>query len=85
MFKLLKRLICIVVIALIIFFGLALWEGGEKFRWFGRKSEKAGRIIKKESESVGEKADKIKEGVGKVEKGIKKLKGDSKTDEKPSD
>jgi len=60
MFKLIRRLIAIAVIAAIVFLALSLWRGGEPFRWFGKKSEYAGDILKKKSEEVGAEADKIK-------------------------
>jgi hypothetical protein len=57
MCKCIKRIICLLVVGVSVFFALALWSGGEKFRWFG---EKTGGAIKESSEKLGEKADEIK-------------------------
>jgi hypothetical protein len=60
MFKLITRLIGLIVIAGIISLALAMWDGGKPFRWLGIKSQRAGEVIKKKSEEIGEEADKIK-------------------------
>src|SRR5271169_6016009 len=57
MFKLIRRIICLLVIAVIVFIVIALRSGGDKFRWFG---EKTGGVIKESSEKLGQKADEIK-------------------------
>jgi hypothetical protein len=84
MIKLIVRLIFLAIVAGLIFIGVAIYSGGEKFRWFGKK-------VGQESEKMGEKADKIKQGSEKVIKGIEqtteKVKGitgskESKKDEK---
>lgn len=94
MFKMVKRIIGIILIIAIIFIALALWRGGEPFKWFGKKSENAGKIIREKSKAVGEEADRIKEkkehikevteqvtkGVGKAGEKIKNI--GSKDDEK---
>ncbi len=79
MFKLIKHLIGIIIIAAILFFALSLWKGGKPFRWLGVKSEQAGEAIKKKSEEAGEEADKIqkksesiKSVTERVTEGIKK-------------
>ena len=79
MFKLIRHLIVIVIITAIVFLALSLWQGGEPFRWFGKKSEQAGEVLKKKSEEVGNEADKIKkksedvkDTTKKVTEGIKK-------------
>jgi len=78
MFKLIKRLIVIVLISGIIFLALSLWQGGDPFRWFGKKSKKAGEVIKEKSEEIGQKADtiqkkteKIKNTTDRISEGIK--------------
>ncbi len=89
MFKLIKRVIYILIIVGVVFMVLSLWQGGGPFRWFGNKSEKAGDIIKEKSEEIGKEADKIKgetekikgatkrvaEGIKKQEKKIKDIAG----------
>lgn len=67
MFKLIRRLICLIIIAAILFIGLAFWSGGEKFRWFGK-------TVKEKSEEVGEKADRIKERTDRSTQAIEKAK-----------
>lgn len=68
MFKLLSRLICLAVIAIVAFIVLSFTGGGEKFRWFGT-------AVKEKSEEVGEKADSLKQEGEKVMKGVEKAKG----------
>jgi gas vesicle protein len=72
MFKLIKRLISIIIIAALIFLALSLWQGGKPFRWFGKKSEQAGETIREKSNEIGTEADRIKKGTeelkGKTEK-----------------
>ncbi len=83
MFKLLKRLIVLIIIAAIVFLALSLWQGGKPFRWFGIKSEKAGEIVKEKSEEVGKEADKIKKKTEEIEGTTKKVtEGIKKTEEK---
>lgn len=67
MFKLLRRLICFLVLAAIAFVVISIVSGGERFRWFGKK-------VEQQSEKVGERADKLKEKSDKVLKGIEKTK-----------
>lgn len=76
MFKLLKNIISILLIAGILFLILSLWKGGEPFRWFGSKSQKAGEIIKEQSESAGKKADEIKKKAEVLKERTKKLQDD---------
>ena len=73
------------VIALIAFFAVALWSGGDKFRWFG---EKTGGAIKESGEKLGNSADVIKKEKDKAAETIKKLTGgktagDSEQDNQP--
>ena len=83
MFRLIKRLIGIIVIAAIVFLALSLWQGGDPFRWFGKKSEWAGEAIKKKSEEVGDEADRIRKKTGGIEHTTKKVgEGIKKTGEK---
>jgi hypothetical protein len=79
MCKLIKRVVCFLVTALIVFFAVALWSGGDKFRWFG---EKTGSAIKDSGEKLGERADVIKREKDKAAETIKKLTG---SDEKAGD
>jgi methyl-accepting chemotaxis protein len=81
MFKLIKNLIGLAVIAALIFLALSLWQGGKPFRWFGTQSREAGEIVKQKSEKLGEEADKLKKKTDdmrdttkKVSEGVKKTK-----------
>lgn len=67
MFKLLRQIICLVVIAVILFIFLFIMSGGEKFRWFGK-------TVNEQSEKLGEEADKMKEKTDSVTRGIEKTK-----------
>lgn len=83
MFKLIKRIICILLIVGVVFIAISLWQGGEPFRWFGKKSEKAGEVIKEKSEAISEDADRIKEKTEQIMDVTKKAtKGIEKTGEK---
>ncbi len=65
MIKLIVRLIFLAIVAGIVFIALAIYSGGEKFRWFGKK-------VEQESVKVGEKADRIKKSTDTVVRGIEK-------------
>lgn len=72
MFKLIKRTICLSVIAVIVFFVIALRSGGEKFRWLG---EKTGGVIKETSDKLGQKADEIKGTMDETVRSFEKITG----------
>jgi len=81
MFKLIKNLIGLAIIAALIFLVLSLWQGGEPFRWFGTQSREAGEVLKQKSEELGQEADKLKrksddmrDTTKKVSEGVKKTK-----------
>ena len=62
MFKLFRMFIyLIIIVGVLITF--IMWNGGEKIRWFGKKSEEVGRTIKKESKIIGDKSDQLKEKI----------------------
>lgn len=50
MFKLIKRLFLLAIVAIVAFIALALTSGGEKFRWFGN-------TVSDVSDDLGETAD----------------------------
>jgi hypothetical protein len=86
MFKLITRLIGVIIFAGIVFLALAMWEGGKPFRWVGIKSQKAGEAIMKKSEEVGAEADRIRkksETIRSVAEGV--AGGIRKTGEKIKD
>jgi hypothetical protein len=74
MFKLLRRLITLALLAGIVFLALSLWKGGDPFRWFGKQSEKAGEVIRDRSEDIGKEADRIKKQSGDLKEATEKVK-----------
>ncbi len=62
MFKIIKYLIYLSIIAGVII-AFVMWNGGDKIRWFGKKSEEIGHTVKEKSEAVGNKSDKLEEGL----------------------
>ncbi len=87
MFRLIFRTILIIFILFVVTIILAVWRGGEPFRWMGEKVIVTGRAI----ETFGDAIDGIKRGSGKIKKKIKELKEDldlnkdDKQEEKPKD
>src|SRR5208337_1736295 len=79
MCKLIKRVVCFLVTALIVFFAVALWSGGEKCRLFG---EKTGSAIKETGEKLGERADEIKGKKDEAVRSIEKFTGRDKEETK---
>ncbi|MBI4839423.1 MAG: hypothetical protein HY806_09870 [Nitrospirae bacterium] len=74
MFKFIFRTIAVFVILIVAVVALAIWKGGDGFRWVGGKTESAGR-------AVGEKAEKALEGM-KEGMDFKKDKEQGKAQEK---
>ncbi|NOZ24571.1 MAG: hypothetical protein GXO94_00535 [Nitrospirae bacterium] len=73
MFKLIRRLICISVIAVAAFVVIALLKGGEPFKWFGEKSEEAGKLIHEKSDELAEKADELQRTKKKLKEQTEKV------------
>ncbi|MDI6801804.1 MAG: hypothetical protein QMD01_07135 [Thermodesulfovibrionales bacterium] len=69
MCKLFKRLLCIIIISWIIFILIAVFGGGEKFRWIG---EKTGGVIQKWSDKLADKADNVSKRVSEYKERIRK-------------
>jgi ribosomal protein S11 len=70
MFKLIFKLISLIVIVALVIIGLAVWKGGEPFRWFGKKAETAGKVIIE----IGDRIDKIRQGSKEAGKKLKEIK-----------
>lgn len=70
MFKLIFRTILIIFILIVIIVALAVWKGGDSFRWIGKKTESVGRAIC----GFGDIVDGVKKGKKKAEKTLKELK-----------
>lgn len=62
MFKIIKYLVYLSIIAGVII-AFIMWNGGDKIRWFGKKSEEIGHTVKEKSEVIGNKSDQIEEGL----------------------
>ncbi|MBF0472892.1 MAG: hypothetical protein HQK91_12000 [Nitrospirae bacterium] len=89
MLKLIGKIGCLTVIIIIGLLYLAINRGGLDFRWFGNKSEEAGKYLKNKSEHFAKDADTIHKTSDTIEKKfdttIDKVKGKSKTDSKIND
>jgi hypothetical protein len=70
MFKLIFRTIVIIVFAIFLLIGIAVWKGGAPFRWIGEKTVTAGKVIEK----IGDYIDDIKAGSQKVKKTYEEIK-----------
>ena len=82
MFKLIFRTIFIIVFVIFLSIGIAVWKGGEPFRWLGGKTVAAGNII----QGLGDYIDDIKTGSKKVKKTFEEIKdtvSPEKKDKKP--
>jgi len=66
MFKFIFKTILLLVILIILAITLAIWKGGEPFRWIGGKTEAIGRTI----ERFGDRVDAIGRDIKKT---IKKI------------
>ena len=70
MLKLIFKTILIIFILIIMTVVLAVWKGGEPFRWVGDKVVVTGKAIEK----FGDAVDGIKKGSGKIKKKMSELK-----------
>ncbi|HDZ62658.1 MAG TPA: hypothetical protein ENH40_05895 [Nitrospirae bacterium] len=76
MFKLLFKLIGSVILVIAIIVGVAVWKGGEPFRWVGDGTIIIGEAIKE----VGNTIDEIKQGITQGQKQAAKKIIDLKND-----
>ncbi|MBF0565299.1 MAG: hypothetical protein HQK89_08655 [Nitrospirae bacterium] len=60
MFKLIRRIIFLAILLVIAFVVIAIYYGGDKFRWLGDKAEKAGHSLKDISKTAAKDADEMK-------------------------
>ncbi|BCB96877.1 hypothetical protein JZK55_17990 [Dissulfurispira thermophila] len=73
MCKIIRKILCIIIIALVLFIGITIWgKGGDKLRWIG---EKTSEIIKKGADELGKKADNLKEKTETTKEKVKKWTG----------
>ncbi len=73
MFRLIRRLICLLVAGVAAFLVISVLKGGEPFRWFGKKTEEAGRVIHEKSEELAEKADRVHKTKEELKKGVEEI------------
>ncbi len=69
MFRLIKMFIYLIIIATIVIVFI-MYNGGDKLRWFGKKSENVGKTIKEKTEYMGDKSDKIKKNLDNKKEAI---------------
>lgn len=81
MFKLLKRLIFVLILAAIAFVVISALSGGERFRWLGKKVEQQSEKVGDEADKLKAKSDKVLKGLDKTKEKVKEFTG-SKKDEK---
>jgi len=70
MFKLIFRIMVIVVFVIFLSIGLAVWKGGAPFKWMGAKTIAVGIVIEK----IGDYIDNVKDSGRKVKKTVDELK-----------
>jgi len=70
MFKLIFRMIVIIVFVIFLSIGAAVWKGGAPFRWIGEKTVSAGNVMLR----LGDYIDDIKSGIQKGKKTYEEIK-----------
>jgi len=70
MFKMIFRIIFIIVFVIFLSIGIAVWKGGEPFRWLGEKTVTTGKIIQR----FGDYIDDVKAGGHKIKKTYEEIK-----------
>jgi len=70
MCKFIKRMICLFVLTAVAIGAVAFLEGGDPFRWLGRRSEETGKVIRKKSDKLADEVDKIKRTTRDVKKEV---------------
>ncbi|GBE00616.1 MAG TPA: hypothetical protein ENH50_02385 [Nitrospirae bacterium] len=70
MCKFIKRMICLLVLIAVAIGAVAFLEGGDPFRWLGRRSEETGKVIREKSDKLADEADKIKRTTRDVKKEV---------------
>lgn len=62
MFRLIRWSFYLLIIAGIVTI-FVMWNGGDKIRWIGRKSEEVGKAIREKTEAIGDKSDRVREEI----------------------
>ena len=70
MFKMIFRTIFIIIFVIFLSIGIAVWKGGEPFRWLGEKTVTTGKIIQR----FGDYIDDVKAGGHKIKKTYEEIK-----------
>jgi len=77
MFKFLRRLLCVAILAICVFGYLVVTRGGEPFRWFGKRAEttldQVGKKIKDYATSAADNADRLQESSRDAREAVEKL------------
>ncbi|GAB4537098.1 MAG: hypothetical protein Fur0020_05500 [Thermodesulfovibrionia bacterium] len=71
MFRFIFRIIGLTLAILILILTLAIWKGGEPFRWLGKKTE----VIARGMIDLGDTIDRLRGKGKRVEKAYEDLKG----------
>ncbi len=85
MIKMLMRLVFLAIVVGFIFIGLAIYSGGERFRWLGKRAAEQGEKVGEKADKIKQVSDKIIKGIGQTAEKVKEFTGskESKKDEKP--
>jgi len=81
MFKAIFRIITLTVFSVILIVALAVWKGGEPFKWLGNRTVLIGRALIEFGDAIDELKGKKKE----IEKTYKELKKIMKTEDKKAE
>ncbi|RMG02967.1 MAG: hypothetical protein D6726_06540 [Nitrospirae bacterium] len=74
MCKAIRRIVCLVFLFVVVFFVIAVLRGGEPLRWFGKKTEETGKVIRKKSEELADEADRINRTSRELKRDVNEVK-----------
>lgn len=67
-----KKLLLISLASIAVLAALLLYFGGSGFRWFGKKGQHLGIVVREKSDRIGSKADDVQEGMKDAAKDVKR-------------
>ena len=67
-----KKLLLISLVSVAVLAALLIYFGGSGFRWFGKKGEHLGAVVRENSDRMGSKADDVREGMKDAAKDVKR-------------
>jgi hypothetical protein len=85
-FKLVFRTISVIMFLILLIVAVAVWKGGEPFRWVGEGTVIIGQTISKLADTIDEiknSGEKIGEQITEMKETLDALKGKDKEPEKP--